>query len=48
MSKEGNREQLVQLIRQIAREEALEAIDEHLNDYEHEEKPLEEVEAQGE
>ena len=28
---------LVHLIRKIAREEAIEAIDEHLNDYEHKE-----------
>jgi predicted translin family RNA/ssDNA-binding protein len=46
MSEEGNRERLIQLIRQIAREEAWEAIDEHLNDFEHKEKPLEEAEVQ--
>jgi hypothetical protein len=39
---------LIQLMREIAREEAYEAIDEHLNDYEHKERPPEEVEAQGE
>lgn len=41
-----NRERLIQLIRQIAREESCEAIDEHLNDYEHKEKRLEEAEGQ--
>ena len=34
---------LVQLIRRIAREEAYEVIDEHLDEYEHKEKPAEEV-----
>lgn len=42
------RNRLIQLIREIAREEACEAIDEHLDDYAHEKRPLEEVETQGE
>jgi len=46
MNEECNRERLIQLIRQIAREEACEVIEEHLNDYEHREKPLEEAEGQ--
>lgn len=42
-----NREELVRLIRSIAKEEAWEAInevmDEHLDDYEHEMKPVEQL-----
>ena len=34
---------LVELIRRIAREEAWQAIDEHLSDYEHKEKPAEDA-----
>jgi len=41
-------EKLVQLIRRIAREEAYEAIDEHLDEYEHKEKPMEDFETEGE
>ncbi|MCW4046854.1 MAG: hypothetical protein NWE99_04750 [Candidatus Bathyarchaeota archaeon] len=37
---------LIQLIRKIAREEAWQALDEHLSDYVHEEKAVEEVEVQ--
>jgi len=47
MSKQSKCEQLILLIRQIAREEALENIDEHLNDYEHTEKSPAEVDFQG-
>ncbi len=38
--------QLIRLIRKIAREEAWQTIDEHLNDYLHREKPAENVEVQ--
>jgi len=38
---------LEQLIRRIAKEVAYEVLDEHLNDYEHKEKPLKEFEAYG-
>jgi len=37
-----NREELVRLIRRIAREEAEQILDEHLEDCEHQQKPLEE------
>jgi len=37
---------LIQLIRKIAREEAWQALDEHLSDYVHEEKKIDEVEVQ--
>lgn len=43
MSKDSKHEELVRLIRRIAREEAWEVIDEHLEDYLHKEKPVEEV-----
>jgi hypothetical protein len=33
----------VELIRRIAREEAWQAIDEHLSDYAHKEKPMEDA-----
>jgi DNA-binding FadR family transcriptional regulator len=39
-------EKLVELIRRIAKEEAYEAIDEHLDEYEHKEKPLEDFETE--
>jgi DNA-binding FadR family transcriptional regulator len=39
-------EKLVQLIRRIAREEAYEVIDEHLDEYEHKEKPLKDFETE--
>ena len=49
MSNESmSHEKLVQLIRRIAREEAYEAIDEHLDEYEHKEKPMEDFETEGE
>jgi hypothetical protein len=35
------RKKLLQLIRQIAREEAYAVLDEHLSDYEHKQKPPE-------
>ncbi len=38
--------QLIRLIRKIAREEAWQTIDEHLNDYIHREKPAENTEVQ--
>ncbi len=38
--------QLIRLIRKIAREEAWQTIDEHLNDYLHTEKPVENTEVQ--
>jgi hypothetical protein len=52
MSEGGSeRERLVWLIRRIAREEAWEVVDEviseHLDDYEHEEKPAEDLEFGG-
>ena len=34
---------LIELIRRVAREEAWQAIDEHLSDYEHKEKPAEDA-----
>ncbi|MBT0160229.1 hypothetical protein G4O51_09615 [Candidatus Bathyarchaeota archaeon A05DMB-2] len=40
------RTKLIHLIRQIAREEAWQALDEHLSDYVHEEKTVEEVDVQ--
>jgi len=39
-------EKLVELIRSIAKEEAYEVIDEHLDEYEHTEKPLEDFETE--
>ncbi|MBN1358047.1 hypothetical protein JW988_04675 [Candidatus Bathyarchaeota archaeon] len=41
-NKYEGRQRLIQLIRQIAQEEVWEAIDAHLDDYEHKEKPPEE------
>ncbi len=38
--------QLIRLIRKIAREEAWQTIDEHLNDYIHKEKPAKNTEVQ--
>jgi hypothetical protein len=46
MSEEGNRERLIQLIRQVARDEDTEDLDEHLTDYEHKETPTEETDPQ--
>lgn len=43
MSKDSRHEEFVRLIRRIAREEAYEVLDEYLDDYEHKEKPAEEV-----
>jgi len=43
MSEDPEHEELVRLIRRIAMEVAWEIIDEHLEDYEHKEKPAEEV-----
>jgi len=49
VSNEGmSHEKLVQLIRRIAKEEAYEVIDEHLDEYEHKEKPVENFEVEGE
>ncbi len=39
---EAERMRLIRLIRKIAREEAWQALEDHLNDYEHTEKPAEE------
>ncbi len=39
---EGERIRLILLIRRIVREEMEQAFDDHLNDYEHKEKPAEE------
>jgi hypothetical protein len=39
---ESKQKRLARLIRQIAREEANEVIDAHLDDYEHKERPTEE------
>jgi len=44
---EMRNKKLEQLIRRIAKEVAYEVLDEHLNDYEHKEKPLKEFEAYG-
>ena len=46
-SQDSKHARLVWLIRRIAREEAWEAIDEHLDDYEHKEKPAEGFELGG-
>jgi hypothetical protein len=46
MCSERSHEKLVLLIRRLAREVAWEVIDEHLNDYEHKEKPAELVEVE--
>lgn len=46
-SRDSKYERLVWLVRRIAREEAWEAIDEHLDDYEHKEKPPEDLELEG-
>ena len=43
---EEERARLIRLIRKIAREEAWQALDEHLDDYVHEGKPVEEVDVQ--
>lgn len=43
---EAERLRLIHLIRRIAREEVTEALDEHLNDYEHKETPTEETDLQ--
>ncbi|MDI6905253.1 MAG: hypothetical protein QMD13_07190 [Candidatus Bathyarchaeia archaeon] len=45
-SEDSKYKRLVRLIRKIAREEAWEVIDEHLNDYEHKEKPAENFEVE--
>lgn len=45
-SEDSKHKRLVRLIRQIAREEAWKVIDEHLNDYEHKEKPAEDFEVE--
>ena len=46
-SEEENRKELTRLIRSIAREAAYEAIDEHLEDYEHKPKKPDETEMEG-
>lgn len=46
MSEDSEHEELVQLIRRLAKEVAWEVIDEHLDDYEHKEKPAEDFEAE--
>ena len=43
MSEDSKHEKLVSLIRRISREVAYEVLDEHLDDYEHKEKPAREV-----
>lgn len=43
MSEEMSREKLVALIRRIAREEAYVALDEHITDFEHKERPPEDL-----
>ncbi len=43
MSQNSKHKKLVRLIRKIAHEEAWQVIDEHVEDYEHKEKPVEEV-----
>lgn len=40
------RKRLIALIRRIAREEAWQAIDQHSEDYEHKQKPADEVDLQ--
>jgi hypothetical protein len=44
---DSERERLVRLIRRVARDVAYEIIDEHLDGYEHEEKPAEDFELGG-
>lgn len=44
--KADKRSELIQLIRRIAREEAWQALDEHLSDYVHREKPVDEADVQ--
>jgi hypothetical protein len=46
MSKSKSQKRLLRLIRRIARETAYEVLDEHLNDYEHKEKPASSFEAE--
>ncbi len=43
---EGERIRLIYLIRRIVREEMEQAFDDHLNDYEHKEKSVDEGECQ--
>ena len=43
MTEEMSREKLVALIRRIAREEAYVALDEHIEEYEHKERPPEDL-----
>jgi len=43
MVEDSTHKRLVRLIRQIAREEAYAVIDEHLDDYEHKEKPVDQA-----
>jgi len=45
-SEDSKHKRLVRLIREIAREEAWEVIDEHLSDYKHKEKPAEDFEVE--
>lgn len=40
-------DRLVRLIRKVAKEEAYAVLDEHLEDFEHEEKPVPEMEISG-
>jgi len=48
MSEEGSEhERLVRLIRRVASDVAYEVMDEHLDDYEHKEKPAEDLEFGG-
>jgi hypothetical protein len=46
MSEDPKHEEMVQLIRRLAKEVAWEVIDEHLDDYEHKEKPAEDFEVE--
>jgi len=47
VNEDSEREELVHLIRRLAKEIVWEALDEHLNDYEHKEKPAEDFEVVG-
>lgn len=46
MAEDSKHKWLVRLIRRLAREEAYAVLDEHLDDYEHREKPAEEIQAE--
>jgi len=47
MSEDSEHEKLIRLIRRVAKEVVWEIMDEHLDDYEHKEKPAENFEVVG-